>query len=284
MTSLSPDMTVGISISSPSDIGAYGMGQIHVRHAFVEIARHVLSAGAGIAYGGDFRAGGYTQAMFDLVRTYNGSDRPGPERVLNYMAWPILDDLPAADRAAVAQVATLVRVDAPDGAPPVLPPKDQRDAQARTWAALSFTVMRTQLAADVQAQVILGGKTSGQTGVLPGIAEEAALALETHGRLYLLGGFGGCAHVVAAALRGERPPELTLDYQLEVGNDHYRNMIEAIGYDIARDRFRGVGRTLAAAGWPDLSNGLSSADNERLVESDDVEDIVILVLRGLRSS
>ena len=229
--SLSPTTLVGISISAAPDLRARGMGEIHVRHAFIEIVRHILSAGASIAYGGDLRRSGYTYAMFDLVRTYKMSERLGPERVRNYLAWPIFDGLSTSERAAAKQIATLVRVEAPEGAPTILPSAESGDPTDRAWAAKALTGMRAMMAKEVTAQVVLGGKTSGQTGVVPGIAEEAALAIRARNPLYAIGGFGGCATLVADVFREGKSSRLTLDYQLEAGTGDFQRMVKAMGHD-----------------------------------------------------
>jgi hypothetical protein len=47
---------------------------------------------------------------------------------------------------------------------------------------------------------------------MPRVAK-VGLASESNQPLYVLGAFGGAARLVARALRGERPPELALEYQ-----------------------------------------------------------------------
>jgi hypothetical protein len=62
------------------------------------------------------------------------------------------------------------------------------------------------------ARVVLGGKTEGYGGFLPGILEEALITLENRCPLYVLGGFGGAAEILARALleAGDQcPPEFT---------------------------------------------------------------------------
>ena len=134
-------LLVGISVSEPAEPRLIGLGlsQLHVRHAFIEIARHLLAAGCSLAYGGDFRQQGYTEAMLDLVRTYSRRDRPGPRRILVYSAWPRWLGLSVDDRAEIASVATLVQVDRPLGAPDQLPPVTDRSVGDRLWGALALT-------------------------------------------------------------------------------------------------------------------------------------------------
>ncbi|HEY1964991.1 MAG TPA: hypothetical protein VGG59_08670, partial [Acidobacteriaceae bacterium] len=50
-------LTVGLSVSEPDEqeLVRLGLDEIHVRHAFIEIARHILARGWSLAYGGDLR-------------------------------------------------------------------------------------------------------------------------------------------------------------------------------------------------------------------------------------
>src|SRR5207244_6277673 len=60
------EIVVGVSVSEPSpeELVRLGVSEVHVRHAFIEIVRHVLAAGWSVAYGGDLRRAGYTDALF----------------------------------------------------------------------------------------------------------------------------------------------------------------------------------------------------------------------------
>jgi len=114
MTQLTlPDVVVGVSISDSPDLVTLGLGEIHVRHALIELVRHVLAAGGTVAYGGDFRPGGYTDALLDLIRAYERGDQPGPEHFRTYLAWPLGQSLPASDRAALRPLTTIVTIPSP---------------------------------------------------------------------------------------------------------------------------------------------------------------------------
>jgi len=114
-----------------------------------------------------------------------------------------------------------------------------------------------------------------------GVLEEAALALRTGVPLYLAGGFGGCAQVMAAAVGGSTQTELTLDYQLRHTPRYGELFDAALSADVAPSFDELVG-SLVEAGVEGLRNGLDAADNGRLFVTDDVDEVVALVLRGLR--
>ena len=275
---------VGVSVSEPDeyDLVSLGLSELHVRHAFIEIARHLLAAGHSLAYGGDFRHHGYTEAMLDLVRTYSRHDRPGPERIRIYSAWPRWVDMSADERAGLAGVASLVSVDRPTGCPERLAVVPGRSANERLWAAIALTEMRRRMNRDIGARVVLGGRPSGQEGLLPGVVEEASLALAERTPLFVVGGFGGAASLIAAGLRGENPPELTRQYQ-ESRTPGYADLWGLAENRGVQPSFDGLLAQLSGTGAESLANGLTIEQNLALMSSDDVDESVALIGRGLRS-
>jgi hypothetical protein len=275
-------LLVGVSISEPSEeeLISLGLSEIHIRHAFVEIVRHVLAAGWSIAYGGDFRPQGYTEALLDLVRTYERSVLSGPDRVSCYLAWPRWTELTDADTAELANIATVVPVPPPVGAPDSLPPFGDRTSDERLWNAVALTAMRQQMASNLDAVIVLGGRTAGQQGLMPGVLEEVATALSASVPVFVAGGFGGCGHLVARALAGMNPTEFSVEYHL-AHTDNYSELLEAATLrDLAPD-FGTIVETLSSGGFGELRNGLDESANMRLLATDDIDELISLVLRGL---
>jgi hypothetical protein len=279
----SKGILVGLSVSEPDadELVRIGLSEMHVRHAFIEIARHILARGWAVAYGGDFRAAGYTEALIDLVRTYDRADLPAPDRVLTYLAWPIWLDVTAAQRAQLANVATIREVAPPDGAPTMLRAIADRQADDLLWNSLALTKMRVLMNSEIDARVVLGGRLRGQQGLYPGVAEEAALALESGMPLYVAGGFGGCSRLIASALSGSRPNELSADYHLE-HTPRYAELLDAATSSGQAPSFSDMIDTFVTAGVDGLNNGLDAQENSRLFATDDVDELIALILRGLR--
>ena len=184
---------------------ARGLGEDHVRHVFIEAARQVLAAGGSLAYGGDLRANGYTQLLLALVRTYSRPDRPPRERILQYLAAPVWRTLRVKDAEELAILATPIEV----------PPADARAGTTAAARARDYTAMRVRMTAESDARIVLGGRLWGRQGRWPGVVEEAYLALRRGQPLFVLGGLGGAANRIGAALRGTWPDELTEAFQLE---------------------------------------------------------------------
>jgi hypothetical protein len=278
----SGELLVGVSVSEPSDedLISLGLSELHVRHAFIEIVRHVLAAGWSVGYGGDFRPQGYTEALLDLVRTYERTALSGPEHLTCYLAWPRWIELTDTDRAELANIATVVSVAAPAGAPDTLPPVADRSPEERLWNALALTAMRERLAGSVGAVVVVGGRVTGQQGLFPGVVEEAMTALSAGVPLFVAGGFGGCGRLVARALHGEEPEELSLDYQ-RLHTDHYPDLLDAAARAGTPPDYGALVADLSARGMGGLNNRLDEDENRLLLTTDDVDEMIALVLRGL---
>ena len=250
------DLLVGISVSEPTneELINFGLSELHIRHAFTEVMRHVLAAGWSVAYGGDFRPRGYTAALLDLVRTYERTVLSGPDHFTCYLAWPLWTELTDADRSELANIVTTVRVLAPEGAPASLPPVPDRTPIERWWNTLALTAMRKRMTHDVGALVVVGGRVSGQQGFYPGVVEEASLALASDVPLYVAGGFGGCGRLIARILDGEQPAELSIDYQ-RAHTKWYADLLEGAKHANVSPDFGHLLAGFSARGLAGLNNG-----------------------------
>lgn len=207
-------MQVAMSLSeSPDADGPEGFTADHVMDATLQAARTLISSGAAVAYGGDFRKGGFTVWLAQLIQTYNQTSTKAARLLHSYLAATIdledaPDDLPLEvyhleDSEEFKKEAMLPSPMTP-GAPP---------------EPLYFSDMRRVMENHVAARVILGGKANPRTegndkgygGPYPGVVEEAWRALDAKHPLYVLGGFGGAAGMVADLLEhGEIPEKLQL--------------------------------------------------------------------------
>ena len=254
---------VAISISESPDMSMLGLSDGHLRDAMAEIALQLLASGTSLAYGGDLRAYGFTELLFELLVRYQDHPRhSGKITVTNYLAWPVHIRMTADELAAFstahkksARIIFLAR----DGT------RMEQD-QCRELRVLEpdesewtegLTSMRTVMREETQARIVLGGSVGGYKGRMPGIAEETLLSLQSHQPVFLLGGFGGCTRDIAETIGlvdpwvGSRP------------NWHGRSCFESYSPR-------------------DLYNGLSEEDNAILARTPHIHQAVTLVLRGLR--
>ena len=187
-------------------MGTYGLSSGHLREALADFAIHLLASGDDLAYGGDLRAHGFTELLFDLVARYRRlaevSVRPP---VTNYLAWPVHISMTAetlsgfeAHIRGSAQLALIGR----DGSRLTMEERhsiQRHEPDESEWTE-GLTRMREVMRAETDARVVLGGRVEDYKGRMPGIAEEALLSLQSEQAVFLVGGFGGCTRDIAETL------------------------------------------------------------------------------------
>lgn len=255
--------SIAIAISDSADMDVLGLAPEHLRDAMTEIARHLLAMGARLVYGGDLRVGGFTELLFELVsRHRRESEAEGTHpAIVSFLAWPIVAaKRPEELHLLASELHGLAEVHFLDRSGDDIPPSsfggaEGRDLSDDDWAA-ALTAMRHTMTAASDARIVLGGRTVGFKGKMPGIAEETLTALKAGQPVYLLGGFGGCARDIAAIL----------GFDIVFGTAGFR-------WPHAED-FRRFGIS-------DLRNGLTPQENHMLVTTVHVDQAVALILRGL---
>jgi hypothetical protein len=291
---------IGLSISDlpEPDLLRLGFGPEHLTDASADFALYLLAAQYQLAYGGDLRKKGFTETLHELVHRYN-SNNFGPRQVLrNYLAWYIHATTPAEDKERFAKAGREIDVDPPDDlklADPDSPP-DPTSPDFPYVRARCLTAMRQRMNQDIQARVIVGGKTVGYNGTYPGVVEEADFAVRSQTPMYLIGAFGGAARAIIEAIQGGTPQELTQPFQEQspsntgyaafLGDFNARarqasqaagtTLVEPIDYAALVGRFHQYG----IAGLSH-ANGLSPKENETLFSTTDVKEMIYLSLKGL---
>lgn len=275
------DLEVAVSISESPDLAWLGFGEVHLVEAMLEFARHIFLLGGTVGYGGDLRAGGFTEHLLTLAEKIAS---PKQQVIHSYLAWPIHLSLV---QSRVDAMAASVRFDRlPEVTGDVDPSLPLSGPNRQLIFARNLTAMRQAMAEQSAVRIVLGGRTAGAQGAMPGVVEEALIAVERRTPLFVLGGFGGCARVVWDAIEGGTPRELDLDYQDRHGQS-YRDLVRdynawAAGAGQRAVDYDGIRAAFAAAGPGGLNNGLSAAENHRLARTPYVPEMVALVLLGCR--
>ena len=120
-----------------------------------------------------------------------------------------------------------------------------------------------------QARVFIGGRRDGFQGAMPGLLEEAILAIEQGQPIYLAGGFGGLTLEIAIALGlGERDWFPT---QQGLSNAD-QGLPERLG------RLREIVKSNKAQS---LANGLTEQQNRQLAACHRPSEIAALISLGL---
>jgi CHAT domain-containing protein len=295
------ELQVAMSLSdSPSVDGEEGYTDHHIVDATVYLARCLISAGAHIAYGGDFRPGGYTEILSDLVSAYRQA-AGGDPAVLHGYVGAVLKLSDASDNVQI-RAHHMGRGSFKKEA--LLPPPAD-DLDQDLWG-LYFSDMRRAMARHTQAHVVLGGgsvpriddkgsEQAGYTGRYPGVVEEAWRSLEIGQPLYVVGGYGGAAGLVADLIEGKKTPAELMD-ETWTKFDSFRQRAEKIDASPYREQL-GVPETMkdladavrqlsagllqddaSSVAW----NGLTLAENRELRRTRDPMAIASLIFNGLQ--
>lgn len=292
-------MQVAMSLSVTPDAGGpEGFTHLHVQDATVCIARTLISSGATIAYGGDFRDGaeGFTLFLAQLIQTYNQTANQTANALHSYLAAIIkTGDAPGdlalrlhslARKPSLADEAIL-----PDPSQPNPPP-----------AAMYFSDMRRVMENHVAARIVLGGAGDpkleaggkGYGGRYPGVVEEAWRSMEKGNPLYVAGGFGGAAGMVADLLEGREIPGKLRDETWLI-HDFYKATAAILDAHPLRKKLGMPKRLedlakaivkLAAPFFQDDAaslawNGLTLAENRELFRTRDPVALAALISKGL---
>jgi hypothetical protein len=289
-------MRIALSISKSPDLAEAGRTPAHVDRAWIALARHLLDAGATLAYGGDLRRRGFTVALAALLDAYADAQLPvDAESIRAYLAWPHRaadtgDPVRPSDELSRGFQAVLVGP--PSDIDPTLAARDLGTIPAgRVARSRALTAMRKRMTHETDARIFLGGRYRG-SGVLPGLLEEAQLHLSQRKPLYIIGAYGGLAKALTEALTGQRPAALTEDLQLAPArreppalrrDAHARYNSHARQHGLAPINYAAMVDDLAQRGVEGLNNGLTPAENRRLFTSPSLFEQTSLILRGLRA-
>jgi SLOG cluster2 len=240
------DNVIAFSLSyQRENMLARGMGLEHLRELLIRLARPILRQGASLAYGGNWKDSD-DNFIFPLLRLISaeqedtGLGRPDSSlqigKLYNHSPWPWYLEITPPIEAQWINCCRIVRITqqlAGFADTEIVPDAnaDQEDPRTLFNKAVTLSAMRRLMMqpmflniSDVPqpekippviARVLLGGKADGYAGFLPGIFEEALATLQFERPVYILGGFGGAAEILANAMLGygsNRPQELTLEW------------------------------------------------------------------------
>jgi len=301
---------IGVSVSDNEELGALGYSGVHLRDMTIEIVRQLLISGAVPVYGGDLRKEGYTELFSDLSHQYRSIDEPRKNHFINYFAFPISTRLTEEQELDFQRNRTQI-IPVPPPADLNIQSNDYIDPDTiehkYIWAR-SLTAMREEMIAGSDARVAIGGKVNNYLGKMPGIIEEALIAVRKKKPLYLVGAMGGGARQVIIALKGS-PFDFSGDeYHTGKAYTDFRDFFnaretggagtgretEGAGSARAADGagtggeadsidFGKIAEVFSGAGVEGLSdiNGLSVEENERLFVTPHVSEIIFLIFTGL---
>lgn len=262
---------LGVSVSESTDLARLGLLEIHFRLALGEIARCVLVSGGQIAYGGHLDPEGYTAFLVQELHRYSRRDRP----LKIYLAWQehrklSLNEI--KDQKDSLGLYGEITCLAPDGNPldPVKDRTEEASPESEESVCIqSLSSLRRYMADNTDGRIFIGGRREGFQGNLPGLVEEAIMAVEKRQPIYLAGGFGG----------------ITIDIVKALGVDDGSWFPERLDTPTPDERLRKGLNILsdfpAQEGWAGLQNGLSDDENRYLAATHRPSEIAALISLGL---
>lgn len=286
-------MQIGISVSQAANWAELGMTVRHQDDLAAEIALNLILLGAKVVWGGDLRPDGIGSRLRQIVEAYQHPTHPTQDHVALYTPFTpgaSLSSQALEERQAFADVhvlscpirmgndtASKTGTDAIDGA---------------ALAAMAFSDMRATMARECHARILLGGRLHGFKGIYPGVVEEAYWSVTAGCPIYILGGFGGAAHAVFESIvrpSGDEAAELAAacqefgaDANRSVRDEHAR-LVDVAGRGDLRFNPAAAPAAFARLESPGLSelNCLSESENDVLSKSDDLYEILGLLVKGL---
>lgn len=262
---------VGVSVSESPDLLRLGLLEDHFRLTLAELVRTVVVSSGKLMYGGHLDPTGYTALIIDELQRYARRDQP----FTVCLAWS------EHRRLALSAIANATRelglhgrivfldLDGNEVDPMQGRGNDPPSAVSSDDVRRGLTSLRRWMTTHANGRILIGGKRHDFQGSLPGLMEEALMAIEAQQPLYLVGGFGGVTWDIIRALRideggwlpplEEAPPE---DERLRIG----------------REQLESASRS---HNWRGLQNGLNPEENLRLAATHRPSDIAALVSLGL---
>ena len=306
---------------------ARGMGLDHLQELCIRLARPIVRQSASLAYGGNWveTEENFTYKLLQLISAEQEDNshqkRQGPDttigRLYNHSCWPhYLRVTPRIEAQWInsCRVIRFTQQEAGFAANQIVrdDETDSRikagDARATFNAAATLSAMRRQMmdgstipipdSADeriprVDARILIGGGIDRYTGFLPGIFEEALVTFEKERPIYLLGGFGGAASILADAILepgSHRPSQLTIDWHMKYNTRLPDLLKSSQKFDKAK-KFRSTAPALdalfkfvkAARKNPSatLRTGLSDSETRELLKTQDIATADRLVRQGV---
>ncbi len=288
---------IGISISEPNinELIRIGHNKNHLIILSQTIARYLLFNNATLLYGGDLRPNGFTEYLCEEAQIVQDRLQNNNIQYLkNYISWPIYkaenNDL-LKWKSKFHKVINMIEIEPPktiggDSKYDIntfLPPTSHENLYA--WS-LSLTKMREEMIDKCDFRISAGGRLSGYKGKYPGVLEEIIISIDKNKPLYLIGGFGGVTSKVCDLIvNQEIQVELTEKWQIE-NNKGYSELVDLINKDSKEENvdYNSINNKIINYKLEDLSinNGLSIEENKTLFKSEFIEEVIFLILKGIK--
>lgn len=277
---------IAVSVSDNEDLEQLGLSIQHLKDVMIELARYIMANGGTLLYGGHLKNEGFTKLFAELSYQYKYLNDKSL-RFVNYFPFPNSNSLTLEIKADfVMQQVEPVVIDIPKhlGEVDKSKPYDaETNIEDKYIFSECYSDMRRIMADESQARILLGGKQSKFLGYMPGIVEEAYYSLKANKPVYIIGGFGGAAKSLSKVICGEVPKELTNEFQYDNPfNQEFKKIyVDKASVPIDYNKLIDFFKQFNIDRFSEI-NGLSVNENLLLFESQNIHEIVFLIMKGLK--
>ena len=314
------------------DLAAIGALPQHQDEALIHLLRPLIRLGVDLYYGGlppkeaanaPSATRNITAALLRLVSEERREEpedgakrvqRPRGSLLFNVCAWPRYQEITAEEEASWISSYRIRRFDPKETELGKWPRRLPAETEEPPFGylrhvALTISAVRQRLGEGFEfdlpeqpgcivkpdAYIFMGGKTSDFSGIMPGIMEEFLHAVKTCRPIYLFGGLGGAAGVIAGALCARkgaaRPEELKVEYYRKQPVKRAHNNFAALIEELKRGDPQPD--QLFAELWSLIkkhrktglegifNNGLSASENQTLITTHNTLAAVQLAWKGM---
>jgi SLOG-like protein len=275
---------IGISVALGEDSAQYGIKQDEMNALILRLSEALLSAGACLVFGHDWRPKGVMSAVASLAVAFDpgstASNAKGgirSSRITNLVAWDQMPELPLDLREDLEKrgILRVEQVNLPDE----LAVQFQWLGR-RTMRAAALSILRQRLASICDARICLGGKYQKYEGFWPGILEESYLSATVKRSPVLLSGLlGGASELILRASKTNQWERLlmpTRDEELAKGFKALANLEHLRGAELAD--------ASEVLRWESLQerSRLSESDWDLLAGARDIKVVAALSIKALQ--
>lgn len=291
-------ISIGISVSSSDDWAEIGLTALHQDRLAFELSLQLILLGAKVVWGGDLRPDGLGSQLKWIIQIYQHPSRPPQDHVAMFVPFGVdpsrvLSSRDLGERRLFADVTLMGCPLGEDFPLSSLPPLGSPETKAIN--ALSLSCMRSAMAEECDARIVLGGGMRSFQGLYPGIVEEAYETAKRNRPLYVLAGYGGAADTIYGMIEGQKASHARAfsNASRKNGPAACAEMLKAHRGYVSKEGLvdfefapKKLAATFAELGLEGLSTrcGLSMDETGQLARSQDVHEILSLVVKGMSKS
>ena len=264
---------VGISVSDSDDLAAHGYGPGDVNRVIVRLSEALLSAGARLVFGHDWRPDGVMDAICRIAVGFQSlpKDRAPDPLIQNLIPWPDKPILEPELRNELEQRGLLRVVTV------AIPQNNWSSANYPIARAIALTQLRRRLVDLTNARVCLGGKEKNVQGFHAGVIEEAYNAAVAKHPVYVGRFLGGAAAKLVAGIT--HPNVKQKAFRVVEGKENQHNeVLKSTCANLVAEKDLSSGFQSESM---EKASGLNTDDWQRLLNAPDIEVFSTLVIRGL---